>query len=138
LAGNGVVLSGITLSQLQHDLDTVSGYSAASKSLIGNTSIIGASGTANSQYINPISTPGAFGNYLYLYGPPVISMDMSLTKEIPIKDRLKFAFQLEALNFLNHPVFNIGNVSVTSTSFGQITATQVGPRNVQLRAYIQF
>ena len=136
--GSGVVLNGITVKQLQNDLDTVSGYNASGKDLIGNTAIIGSSGAANAQYILPASTPGVFNSFLYLYGPPVISMDMSLTKEIPIRDRLKFAFQLEALNFLNHPVFAIGNTSVVSTSFGQITGTQVNPRNVQLRAYIQF
>jgi hypothetical protein len=137
-AGSGVILNGITLSQLQTDLNTVSGYSAAGRALIGNTSIIAANGTANSQYILPASTPGVFGQFLYLYGPSLISMDMSLSKEIKVKERLRVAFQLEALNFLNHPVFNIGNVNVTSTSFGQITTTQIGPRNVQLRAYIQF
>jgi hypothetical protein len=136
--GSGVVLNGITVSQLESDLNTVSGYSAAGKDLVGNTSIIGSSGAANAQYILPASTPGVFNSFIYLYGPPVLSMDMSLTKEIPIKERLKFAFQLEALNFINHPVFNIGNTSVTSTSFGQISSTAVNPRNVQLRAYIQF
>ncbi|HYL78956.1 MAG TPA: TonB-dependent receptor [Bryobacteraceae bacterium] len=134
----GVVLNGLTIGQLQHDLNTIGGYNASGKNLITNSAIIGANGQANPQFILPASTPGVFNDFLYLHGPNYLQMDMSLTKEIPIKERFKFAFQLEALNFLNHPVFAMGNTTPTSASFGQVSSTLNNPRNVQLRAYLTF
>lgn len=137
-ASSGVVLKGITVGQLEHDLNTISGYNASGKNLITNLSIIGSNGQANPQFILPASTPGVFNDFLYLYGPNYLQMDMSLTKEVAIKERFKFAFQVEALNFLNHPVFAMGNTNPTSASFGQVSSTLNNPRNVQLRAYLTF
>ena len=142
-ASGVVLLGGLTAQQLQADLNSISGYNAAGKDLITNTSIIGANGQANPQYLSPASTPGVFGSFLYLYGPSFFQIDASLTKEIPIRERLKFAFQVEALNLANHPVFTIGTTNPTSSQFGQVctSATQctiTNPRNVQLRAYVSW
>jgi hypothetical protein len=51
--------------------------------------------------------------------------------------------RLVALNFLNHPYFEIGNSSPTATTFGQITAPAAGTRNqgnrtMQFRASIEW
>jgi hypothetical protein len=54
---------------------------------------------------------------------------MSVNKEVRITEGLRMTFRLVALNFLNHPFFEIGNTSPTSTSFGQITAPLAGQRN---------
>jgi hypothetical protein len=45
--------------------------------------------------------------------------------------------RLVALNFLNHPFFDVGNSSPTSTTFGQIT-TASGTRTMQFRASIDW
>ena len=140
---SGAVLSGgVTLKQLQSDLNTISGSSYPN--LVTNKAIIGSNGQANPQYLSPPTTPGVFGQFLYLYGPNNLGMDMSLTKEIQLKERLKFSFQVEALNFMNHPIFPMATTNPTSATFGQVTSTASNPSNtsfgrvVQLRAYIQW
>ena len=45
-----------------------------------------------------------------------------------------FQLRLEAFNAVNHPVFAAPNTTVTSTSFGQITAQANLPRQIQLGA----
>ena len=98
----------------------------------------GADGRANPAYLSPASTPGVLGQFLYIYGPHLITTDMQLRKETRIKERLRFNFQAEFLNIFNHPVFAPGTGSIQSTSFGQTSATQVGPRNIQLRAFLSW
>jgi len=140
---SGVILgSGLTPSKLANSLNTISG--ASFPNLITDRGIIGSNGQANPQFLLPPTTPGVFGQFLYLYGPNNLGMDMSLSKEVRIRERMKVAFQMEALNFLNHPIFPMGNTNPTSATFGQITSTASNPNNgsfgrvVQLRAYLQW
>jgi hypothetical protein len=133
----GVILNGLTLDQLSEKLKTFSDgpnftlYSA-------DRSLIDSAGRANSQYLALPTTPGQFGQILYMYGPKFFSADMALHKEIRIFERMRFNFQAEFLNFLNHPVFSATNYNINSTTFGQTTSTAVGPRNIQLRAYLSW
>ncbi len=140
LTDSGVVLNGITTGQLQSMLDTIG--SGPNKNITWvNPALIGPDGRANPKYVAPATTPGVLGSLLYLYGPNFFSTDMALEKIFPIKEHLKFGFQVEALNVFNHPVWSIGNVNyvnITSTSFGQTTTQTVGPRNLQLRAYLEW
>jgi hypothetical protein len=46
--------------------------------------------------------------------------------------------QGEFLNVLNHPEFDLPNINPTSTTFGQVTSSMVGPRNIQLRGYLRW
>ena len=64
--------------------------------------------------------------------------DMALEKIVPIKERLKFAFQIEASNVFNHPVLNVGTTNIDSTSFGQTTSALVGARSLQIRARVDW
>ncbi len=135
---SGVVLGqGVTISQLQHDLNTTVSANAAGN--LVSAAKIGSNFQADLSYLAPASTPGVFNNFLYVYGPRTFVMDMSLNKEVPIRgERWKFGFQLLALNFLNHAVFPMATTNPTSSTFGQITNTFNSPRNVQLRAYMSF
>ena len=45
---------------------------------------------------------------------------------------------IEAQNVLNHPVFGDPNTSFGSTSFGQITGTKVGPRQMMFGLKYHF
>ena len=66
---------------------------------------------------------------------------MSVNKEIHITERLRFTMRMVALNFLNHPYFDIGNPSPTANTFGQITdttAVNTGVRRIQFRASIDW
>jgi hypothetical protein len=94
---SGVELTGISLSQLQNQLRQFSPgpsqdlYSAAA-------SLIGPDGRANPAFLSPASTPGVLGQFLYIYGPHLITTDMALRKEARIRERLRFNFQAEFLN----------------------------------------
>ena len=68
--------------------------------------------------------------------------DMALEKIVPIKERVKFAFQIEASNVFNHPVLNVGTtnglLSIDSPSFGQTTSPLVPARSLQIRARVDW
>ncbi len=60
------------------------------------------------------------------------SWDFSITKDFPLRERLKLRFRADAYNALNQTNFATPNVSPTSTAFGTITGTDGDPRNWQL------
>ena len=135
---SGVVLNGLTLSQLSSELDTFSNGPNGTTLYSAARSLIGTTGRANTQYLALPTTPGQFGQYLFVYGPKFFSADMSLNKDIPINDRAHFSIQAEFLNFMNHPVFSAGSYNINSTSFGQTSTTAVDPRVIQLRGYLRW
>lgn len=63
---------------------------------------------------------------------------MSLNKDIPITERVRFSLQAVALNFMNRPAFGFGSLSINSTSFGQLSSSRVSARNIQIRAYLRW
>ena len=146
--GSGVTLgSGLTPSQLRSDLATIPNMNPFGKTgnLISNVGAIAQSnGAANPASYGPAATPGAFGQFLYMYQRTSFNLDMSLYKTIPITERLRMSFELDALNFLNHPFFSLGSNSPTATSFGQVSSTMNGNagsnfgRSVLLRAYLNW
>jgi len=139
---SGVVLNGnITASQLQSMLNQTS--NGPSKNLLWvSPQLIGTDHRANQQYLAPPTTPGVFGDFVFLRGPGLVSTDLALNKEVRFTERLRFGFQTEAINAFNHSIFGLGagtyNLSIMSTSFGQTTSTIVAARQLQLRAYLQW
>jgi len=112
-----------------------------------NPKLIGADGRANPTYLAPASTAGAFGGFIYLYGPHFISDDVSIAKHMPIwGDRLRAEIRAEMVNAFNHPIFQvptggtfgINPINITSTAFGRATATTSVPRQVQFRVRFVF
>jgi hypothetical protein len=61
-----------------------------------------------------------------------------LSKNIAIRDGQRLEGRIEAQNVLNHPVFGDPNTSFGSTSFGQITNTKVGPRQMMVGLKYHF
>ncbi len=141
LTDSGVVLNGVTVSQPQGMFDSISNGPSKNLYWVSNQ-LVGPDGRANTQYVLPPTTPGVLGSFVYLYGPTYLSIDMLLLKEIPIKEHARFGLQAVAVNAFNHPVFGFGgvgtNINITSRTFGQTTNTMVGPRNLQMRAYISW
>lgn len=137
---SGVILNGLTRSQLQDKLTIRSGPSKNISYV--DASLVGTDSRANPSVLVTPTTPGQFGQFVYLYGPKLVMLDMALLKEISIKEKVKLQFQVEALNAFNHPVFMVGgqgaSVSINSTSFGQTSSTSVDPRNIQLRLNLRF
>ncbi|HZS56985.1 MAG TPA: carboxypeptidase-like regulatory domain-containing protein [Bryobacteraceae bacterium] len=142
LGNGGVVLNGITTSQLQGMFNNFYGNANKTVNFV-DPNLIGPDGRANPAILAPATTPGQFGSFVYLYGPHVFSNDFSMSKEVPLTEKLHFGFQVEALNAFNHPIFSpvptAGNsISITSTTFGQTSSSLIGPRQLQLRAFLQW
>jgi len=145
LTQSGVVFGNdFTPKQLQKALSQVSGGFTATAliSNVANISTITTSGTTKTSQVNaalfaPASTPGQFGAFVYLRNNNLYILDMSVNKEVRLTERLRMTFRLVALNFLNHPFFDIGTSSPTSTAFGQITAAS-GARTIQFRGSIEW
>jgi hypothetical protein len=135
----GVILNGMSLSDLRDKLLTSPRRVASGAALnLADPSLLAADGRANSQYLALPTTPGQFGQFLYIYGPWYFSFDSSINKQIPITERVRFQIQAEVLNTLNHAEFGLGTLNINSTSFGQTSSSMTSPRNVQLRAYLRW
>jgi Carboxypeptidase regulatory-like domain len=150
LTQGGVVFGGgFTPEQLQKALSKVAG-GFSSTALISNVSSIATitqTATASTSQVNsalyaPASTPGQYGAFVYLRNSNLYLLDMSLNKEVRFTERWRMTFRVVALNFLNHPFFEIGNPNPTSTSFGQITAPTTGRnqgnRTIQFRVSLDW
>jgi hypothetical protein len=147
LTQSGVVFgSGFTPEQLQKALSQVSGgfSPTALISNVANIATITTSGSTKTSQVNqslyaPASTPGQFGAFTYIRHNNLYILDMSINKDIRITERWRMTLRLVALNFLNHPFFeiNANNASPISTSFGQITSAS-GTRTMQFRASIEW
>jgi hypothetical protein len=97
----------------------------------------GGNGSVLPQYFQPYAAAGVLGPRIFYTGKTSYTMNMSLTKTIAIKERIKLRLFAEASNFLNHPYFSQGSMSVTSTSFGNITGAS-GNRTMFLRGSLDF
>ncbi len=81
------------------------------------------------------NAPRAMGN---IRSPWQFSTNLSLGKQFRIREKMNVEVRLEAQNALNHPSFQAPNTSVDDSQFGVITATSIGPRQVQLGFKFNF
>ena len=96
-------------------------------------------------YINPAafttSTALSFGNAprtLSLRGPAYENWDISLFKNVTLRDRVNAQFRAETFNTFNTPQFGGPNTSFGSSNFGAITAQANFPRYLQLGLRVSF
>jgi len=88
------------------------------------------------QYVNPklytANTLGTFGNagHYSLRGPGYFDIDVAVTREFHLIEKLTLHARGEAFNVLNHPNFGLPNGNIASAAFGQIT-TAFDPRILQ-------
>ncbi len=98
------------------------------------------------QYFNTaaFSQPAAFtlGNcstYIAnLHGPRNSNTDFAVFKEFYPREHIRVQFRAEFFNAANHVIFSGPNTSVTSSSFGIISAQANSPRQTQLGLKILF
>jgi hypothetical protein len=87
----------------------------------------------------PATTVFAYGNAgrNIFHGPGAETVDWSLLKNFPIRERVKFQLRFETFALFNHA--NFGNPSSTfnTSSFGNITSAS-GNRNIQFGGKLQF
>jgi hypothetical protein len=137
----GVNLTNVTTSQLQSAIGTYDVPGAAFKNGINPQYLL--NGAANPAYLTPNTTPGTFGQHIWLYGPHFFDDDLALTKSTHINERVAFVLQGEFLNAFNHPNWGITDYtgyhpsSVLSPGFAQANVIN-GPRAIELRARIDF
>src|SRR5215472_4589992 len=151
----GFVLNGISKSQLQNAVGvyhTTGPYiDVINPKLLQGNSAANCNSTLAGVCQN--TAPGTFGINPWLYGVHVWNDDMSLSKIVPIRERVRFTLQAEFLNLFNHPNFTTpgqapfyyGSTNITSGGFGQaslLNFTNVATNNnnsarvIELRANI--
>ena len=88
--------------------------------------------------VAPQFTFGNLSRNITYRGPGLANVDASIFKTIALKEHYRAEFRLEALNLLNHPMFNNPNTNFSSASFGKITTQANLPRQMQLGLRLQF
>jgi len=85
-------------------------------------------------------TPGTFGNMgrNIVYGPGLISLNMSLHKIFKITERVNFDFSANATNLPNHPSFAQPDKNIGIGRIGRISGTSVGSRQMELVLKLRF
>ena len=144
---SGVVLNGVTRSQLQNNVGVFSGPTQGEPVVFLNPKLF----ANNAQPILPETTPGQLGQFIFLTGPMYVNTDISLLKAIPIHERLKFNIYAEFLNAFNHQNWNVTDgfsggtnnpaqyvnaLSLSSTGTGANPANS--PRSIQFRLQLAF
>lgn len=82
---------------------------------------------------------GTWGEIFYLHGPHQTFTDIGISKAVPITSGIRFKFQMEMLNALNHPVFTQNTTALSAAGFGRagiLANTQ--SRRIEFRANIEF
>ena len=70
-------------------------------------------------------------------GPGLNNFDLSLFKNLYLRENLRFQFGVEAYNLFNHPQFEGVDGGIDSANFGRVTSAR-DPRVLQLRAKFSF
>ena len=81
------------------------------------------------------NAPRAIGS---IRSPWSFTNNLSLGKQFQIREEMNFEFRVEAQNAFNHPVFGTPDTSVGDETFGQISYTTIGARQVQLGFKLNF
>ncbi len=123
----GVMLNGITTQQIQSMLQIRK--TPTGQVFYFPASLIGSDGRANTTFIRPCNTPGAFCQRPFLYGPMFYRADISVIKSFKITERVRLQYRAEFLNAFNNINFfypgsettSVPTASVSSTSFGTVT-----------------
>jgi hypothetical protein len=143
----GVVLNNVTPAQLQKSVGVhhIPGQPTVNildpKYLASPTG-----GSSNLAYISPNTTPGTIARIITLHGPKTYNEDLSISKAIPLFEKIDFRLQGEFLNVWNHPTF--GNTSysidggIQDGGFSQSSQTNIASggygRVIEIRANFEF
>lgn len=71
-------------------------------------------------------------------GPSQTSWDFGIIKRTSITETKNVELRVDFFNFLNHPLFFVGDQNVNGTQFGRITGLNFGPRVVQAALKFNF
>jgi hypothetical protein len=120
----GVSLNGLTPDQLQGMLDIRK--TPDGKVFWFPASLIGSDGRANTAFLQPCNTPGAFCRRSFITGPRFFRADLSAVKRTYITERTNFEFRAEFLNAFNNINFLYGGSAAATPTFSSLRATTFG------------
>ncbi len=133
--------SGLPFTVLSGTDRSLSGIGNDYANIVGNPALT--SGNQISEYFNTAAftqaTLGTFGNVgrNTLRGPGFFDVDASLVKNFHATERLRFQFRAESFNLQNRANFSNPTSTVSSATFGQITAA-ADPRVLQFGLKLFF
>jgi hypothetical protein len=141
---SGVVLNGVTPGQLQKQVGVFPGPSPFIPTVSINPNFL----AANPNAIEPESTPGQLGQFIYLKGPMSWDVDFSLKKSIPIYEHVQFNIFGEFLNAFNHPIWAMSGVTggpgqpadfmnISNSNFSALGLVN-SPRTIEFRLQMAF
>jgi hypothetical protein len=135
--GHGVYLApGVTIDQVQAALSNSQGPVTNRYTI--DTGWIGPDGRAStSKFLTP-STPGVFGQAIYIHGKNFFGLDAAVNKQVKLTEKLKFDLQVGSSNVLNHPEWGIANLNIQSATFGQSASPMNGSRTMYFRGLLSF
>ena len=155
-ANNGATLSGIDFNTFKSNVGlykTPAGVFFINPNLLDITLCTPANVAAGSCKIAGLATgsklkaglltppaPGTFGNFPVnsLDGPKYFDFDLSVTKRIPITEKVRFELKATFVNVLNHANFIYGTQNFDSTTFGLITTQRGTTRQMNFIGQIRF
>jgi hypothetical protein len=70
--------------------------------------------------------------------PGFCNVDASILRSFPIAEKYRLQFRAEAFNLNNTAAFNTPGTTLNSATFGVVTATRKGPRQVQFALRMDF
>lgn len=71
-------------------------------------------------------------------GPSQVSWDFGVIKRTRIREKMNLEIRADFFNFLNHPLFFVGDYNVDSANFGRITGLNFGARVTQVSGRFTF
>lgn len=152
---SGVILNGVDTHTLQKK---AVGYykqngSTSNPLLLLNPALFNLSNPTQATVSSP-STPGQFGQFVYLTSPQFVNTDFAVTKNFPVWEKVRLNIQAEMINVFNHPNFAVESsgsnspaqtatiTSAPSTQGGISTLGTAyangGARAIQFRTNISF
>lgn len=150
---SGVVLNGISRSQLQNQVGVYNGPNSSEPTTVFPQALLSSSGGANPSLVSPPTTPGELGSMIFLYGPMYWNVDASVHKSIPLAEHVSLNIWAEFLNAFNHPNWTVLDnfsgktngpaeyANITSNSFSGLSlanADGLYSRNIQFRVQLSF
>lgn len=148
---SGVVLNGITQSQLQSNVGVFPGPSGSEPVVFLNPKLF----ANGNQPVLPVTAPGQLGQFIFLRGPMFVNTDISLLKTIPIHEKVRLNIFAVFVNAFNHANWNVtDNFSFSTNNPAQFvnvqsatyTAASIanpgngagGARSIQFRLQLAF
>ncbi len=145
----GVILNGVTAKELQQQVMVVkdparypTGCAPLTTVYYLNPAMVDPGNSCAAYHYDPTkyadgllqlpTTPGVWGQRVFLHGPKMIKPDLTLAKQTSITERVNARFEVRFFNAFNITNFMVGSATSTANTLG-LTATSFG----RTSAYLQ-